>query len=239
MIKILQIAHRSAKIILGVFLFVCLPSSVFATETYDYAEEALQSIRIVSMISLSTDFAQESEDMAIASIVMPSEIDNKLILAKRGLEPFLNSNDTAIKQSATILISYLDSIKNSTQKYSLKIEKMQNNPVQALDANGTELRELYEIQEQMKADWNRYALSAGTVIALALIDSNHAKENGYTFIRIDSNELDQLKCKVNAPNRPKLGARFSLPYNVLMEFLNRKKMQLTVRGASFSKSGCQ
>ena len=219
-----QIHSKTLKLLIT--FLICFPRIGFASEALDYATSSFEAFNLiaVSFQQCVIDPQRSPEDIVFASMGLHEPLTKSLPIAKHKIESFLNSKDVDISHSATIITSYIEALQRSNDKYVTLIDKLNNIPLQSLDGDGPELRNLYEIQQQLRSDWDRFAMSAGIVVSLALIDTKSSLAGTRQQLKLNMDDRNYLQCWLDKHvfATTYIG-KANLPYEVLKDFLNQGK----------------
>jgi len=188
------------KTLLCFFLLVWFPTVGWASEAYEYANAAVDAFIMVKDAATATPHKLNSKagSMDVVSSLMKTSVSQSHAFKMAGInvKPFTKSNDKEIQETATDLEAVFLMLETSSEQTTTLCEKLLNNPRGAADSMGTATRGLYELQEQVKSNWDVYAKVASGAISLPLTNSERLVNGRLHYLKITQAEREQLKAKL-------------------------------------------
>ena len=217
------------KAVLWIIFGVWFPTIGWASEAYEYASAAIDALKVVEEAT-STPPAITPTDEFVASVnaAMQSAVTQTraFAMARAKVDPFSKSNDSEIRQSVALLDAGLSLLQVNSEQRVTAYETFLNTRRQSLDAPGTVMRRIFELQEDAKNSWETYAKS-GIAVTYPLTDSTRTVNGAIHYLKITQVERERLKAQLLKAFGPSVkgGIDSTTPMNripavALWQFLN-------------------
>lgn len=179
-------------------LSLLFPNIGWASDAYEYATAAIDAFDVVKEAA-STQVKVNPTDGAVATMnaLMKNAVTQarsfSVALAK--MDQFSKSKDTEIRQSVALFSAALWMLQMNSEQTATACESFLNNPRDVLDAPGTAMRSIFELQEQAKSAWDAYARS-GISVSYPLTDSARVSNGTLQYLKITQDEREKLKAQL-------------------------------------------
>lgn len=191
------------KAVFCILICVWLPKIGWASDAYDYASAAIDALNVVKEATStppvvnSTAGNPTDEFVTTVNASMKSAVSQAraFSIARSKVDPFSNSNDTEIRQSVALFAAALYLLQVNSEERVAAYETLLNNFHRSLDAPGTVMRRVLELQEDGKTAWDAYA-KAGIAISYPLADSAKSSNGTIHYLKISQVERERLKSQL-------------------------------------------
>jgi hypothetical protein len=180
---------RPLPLLLMVLIFA--PSTVFATEAFEFVSDVIQSLGICKVAD-SRVKEKHGQDNDMYSLMKDLRVfTDEINRAKTTIERHANSKNSLIKDAATLYYNtYSFIIVNKEQDISFLEEKL-NNPADVASKQGTWLRRESEIGAKNEELWS-HLIHVTILSTYTLIDTNRLDKGKTGFLTITKTERDSL-----------------------------------------------
>lgn len=222
------------KALFWLFLIAWLPATGWATEAYEYASTAIDAFSVVKEATSAPVADHSAADTptdefvatAIASMKSAMTQARAFSVAREKLDSFSKSDDNEIRQTAALFTAALYLLQVNSEQRVTAYEAFLNNPQDSLDAAGTVMRRLFELEEDLKTAWDAFART-GIAITYSLSDSTRSSNGALHHLKITQTEREQLKTQLVQAFGPSIKSGIDsrtyinrIPAAALWQFLN-------------------